>query len=307
MRRIVPVIAFIAIAIAGQAFGASALASEVSAAAKAHEFTAADQLLKQYRNKRGVDAEYLEALSWVGRGQLLAKNYSAALDNATEVHKLCLTQLTGRKLDDDASLPTALGASIEVAGQALAGLGRRSEGVSFLKSELEKWRATSIAMRISKNVNLLSLEGKPAPALEVTRGVTGPQPRPLTAHAGHPVLLFFWAHWCPDCKQEIAVIQRVQAAYKGKGLEVIAPTQHYGYTADGENVPPAVETPYIAKVFAQYYAGLGNIETPISEENFIRYGVSTTPTLVLLNAAGNVTLYHPGLMTFEELSAALRR
>ncbi len=49
------------------------------------------------------------------------------------------------------------------------------------------------------------------------------------------------------------------------------------------------------------------METPIGEGTFVNYGVSTTPTLVLDNAAGTVTLYHPGLMTFEELSAALRR
>jgi thioredoxin-related protein len=52
---------------------------------------------------------------------------------------------------------------------------------------------------------------------------------------------------------------------------------------------------------------LGNVETPLSEANFARYGVSTTPTLVLVNKAGIVTLYHPGVMTFDELAAALRR
>jgi thiol-disulfide isomerase/thioredoxin len=129
----------------------------------------------------------------------------------------------------------------------------------------------------------------------------------LSAHAGHPVLLFFWAHWCSDCKQEIPVIERVESVYKAKGLEVIAPTQHYGYVAGGVDAPLAVETPYIAKIWAQYYAGLGRVETPLSEANFARYGVSTTPTLVLVNATGIVTLYHPGLMTFDELAAALRR
>jgi thioredoxin-related protein len=73
------------------------------------------------------------------------------------------------------------------------------------------------------------------------------------------------------------------------------------------DAPVSAETPYIAKVFAEYYAGLGKVETPLSERNFTRYGVSTTPTIVLLNAAGIVTLYHPGAMTFDELSAALRR
>lgn len=292
---------------AAYAFGAPIFATAVAEAARAGDFKTAELMLKQYRAQRGVNSEYLEAYSWIGRGQLFAKNYQAALDNAAEVRQLCLKQLSGRKLDTETSLPTALGASIEVTGQALAGEGRRDEAVTFLRAELDKWRATSINARIQKNINLLSLEGKPAPALDVTRGVVGPQPRPLTAHAGHPVLLFFWAHWCSDCKQEIPIIRQVQAAYRAKGLEVIAPTQHYGYVAGGEDASREVETPYIAKIFAQYYAGLGKVETPLSETNFARYGVSTTPTLVLVNAAGTVTMYHPGAMTFNELSAALRR
>jgi thiol-disulfide isomerase/thioredoxin len=269
-------------------------------AAKSGDFGAADKILKQYRAQRGVNAEYLEADSWIGRGQLFAKHYTAALQNADEVRQLCLKQLAARKLDAEPSLPTALGASIEVTAQALAAQGRRDEAVTFLQTELAAYRNTSIAARIQKNLNLLSLVGKPAPPLDVTNGVTGPHPRPLAAHAGHPVLLFFWAHWCSDCKAEIPIIQRL------KGVEVIAPTQHYGYVAGGVDAPPSVETPYIAKVFAQYYAGLGNVETPLSEANFARYGVSTTPTIVLVNAAGIVTLYHPGAMTFDELAAALR-
>jgi thiol-disulfide isomerase/thioredoxin len=306
MRKVVFIAALCTFA-AGQAFGTSTIVAEVSGAAKARDFKTADAMLKLYRGQKGVTPDYLEALSWVGRGQLFAKNYKAALDNAAAVRDLCVQQLKGRKLDADTSLPTALGAAIEVTGQSLAGEGKRDEAVLFLRSEMEKWKSTSIAARIQKNVNLLSLEGKPAPPLEVTQGVTGPKPRPLTAHLGHPVLLFFWAHWCADCKQEIGIIERIQKAYKAKGLEVVAPTQHYGYVAGGDDAPRDVETRYIAKVYAEYYAGLGPVETPIGEGTFVNFGVSTTPTLVLVNSAGIVTLYHPGLMTFEELSAALRR
>lgn len=291
---------------AGLAFGGPVFVAAVNQAAMSRDFKAAESMLKQYRAQRGVNAEYLEAYSWLGRGELAAKNYQAALDNAADVRQLCLKQLTGRKLDADSSLPMALGASIEVTAQALTGDGRRDEAVTFLRAELDKWKATSINARIRKNINLLSLEGKPAPALDVARSVVGPLPRPLAEHAGHPVLLFFWAHWCSDCKQEIPTIQKIQTSYGAKGLEVIAPTQHYGYVAGGEDAPLAIETPYIAKIFSQYYAGLGKVETPLSEANFARYGVSTTPTLVLLNSNGIVTLYHPGLMTFDELSAALR-
>ena len=301
MRKIVLVAAILC----GVLCGASDFVAAVTQLAGEADFGRANSLLKQYRAQRGVTPEYLEAYSWIGRGELFAHNYQAALDNAADVRQLCLQQLTGRKPDAESSLPTALGASIEVTGQALAATGRRDQAVAFLRTELEKWRATSMNARIQKNINLLSLEGKPAPPLDVTRGVTGPAPRPLSAHLGHPVLLFFWAHWCSDCKQEIPIIERVESAYRAKGLEVIAPTQWYGYVAGGVDAPRAVETPYIAKTFAQYYSGLGNVETPLSGSNFTRYGVSTTPTLVLLNAAGIVTLYHPGAMTPDELFRAL--
>jgi thiol-disulfide isomerase/thioredoxin len=293
---------------AALAFGAvSLIVTAVSQSAMTGDLRTANAILKMYRDRRGITPEYLEAYSWIGRGDLRLKKYQAALDNAEEVRELSLKHLAGRKLDSDPNLPMALGAAIEVSGQALTQLGRRDEAVVFLRAELAKWKATSIAARITKNINLLSLEGKPAPPLEAARGVAGPRPRPLSAHRGHPVLLFFWAHWCLDCKQQIPIIRRIQAAFKSRGLEVIAPTQRYGYVAGGEEAAPAVETRYITRVFQQYYAGLGNVETPLSEANFTRYGVSTTPTLVLVNAAGKVTLYHPGLMTYEELASAIKR
>jgi thioredoxin-related protein len=43
----------------------------------------------------------------------------------------------------------------------------------------------------------------------------------------------------------------------------------------------------------------------VSEANFTRYGASTTPTVVLIDRAGIVRLYHPGAMTYAELRAAV--
>jgi len=177
--------------------------------------------------------------------------------------------------------------------------------VVFLQGELRRWHDTSIRPRIQKNLNLLTLEGKPAPPLEITQSVTGPKPQSLAQHRGHPVLLFFWAHWCSDCKQEIAIVQRLEQTYGKRGLVVVAPTRHYGYIAAGQDAPRDTETKYIKTVYAQYYAGLGPIEVPLSEENFANYGVSTTPTLVLVDARGIVRLYNPGALGYEQLAAKI--
>jgi hypothetical protein len=62
-----------------------------------------------------------------------------------------------------------------------------------------------------------------------------------------------------------------------------------------------VEVPYIEKVRAQYYPDLTRVPAPLSNENFKLYGSSTSPTLVLIDKAGVVRMYHPGKMTAAEL------
>jgi thiol-disulfide isomerase/thioredoxin len=198
-----------------------------------------------------------------------------------------------------------LGASIEVEAQALAAQNRRDEAVLLLDDELKKWQGTSIRDRVQKNLNLLTLEGKPVPVLDISQGIGGRKPLPLSAHKGHPVLLFLWAHWCSDCKNEVAIVQKLIANYGPRGLVVVAPTQHYGYIAGGQDAPRDVETKYIGEVFAKYYAGLGSVEIPLSEANFARFGVSTTPTMVLVDGQGIVRLYNPGNASYAVLAAKI--
>ena len=293
------------VATALQAATVPVIVNQVHAAVAAGDLQVARQELTLYRKARGASPEYIEALSWVGRGELAAKHYGLAEENAAEVRALSLKALAGRKPDADASLSMALGASIEVQAQAAAQQGRRDQAVAFLRQEVARWHESSIRARIQKNLNLLTLEGKAAPALEVRSAVTATKLKTLAEHRGHPVLLFFWAHWCSDCKQEIGVIEQLQRKYAKRGFEVVAPTQHYGYVAGGQDADVATETAYIRNVFGSYYAGLGAVETPLSEENFARYGVSTTPTLVLVDGAGTVRLYNPGNLSYEKLAAKI--
>jgi thiol-disulfide isomerase/thioredoxin len=277
----------------------------VKAAATAGAFPAADTALNQYRAAAGTTPEYIEALSWIGRARLARKDIVAAEQNSAEVRKLCMAELAHRKLDAEPHLPTALGAAIEVEAQALAAQSRRDEAVLFLGDELKKWQGTSIRDRVQKNLNLLTLEGKPVPVLDVSQGIGSRKPLPLSAHLGHPVLLFLWAHWCSDCKAEVAIVRKLMANYGSRGLVVVAPTQRYGYVAGGQDATPAVETKYIGQVFAKYYAGLGSIEIPLSEANFARFGVSTTPTMVLVDGQGIVRMYNPGNAGYELLAAKI--
>ena len=44
---------------------------------------------------------------------------------------------------------------------------------------------------------------------------------------------------------------------------------------------------------------------PLSNDNFVNFGVSTTPTLVIVDRQGIVRNYHPGQMSDEQLDAAI--
>ena len=269
-------------------------------------FTVAESQLNSYRAQKGVTAEYVEASSWMARGYLKANKLDQADSFAHKTEQLVLPILAKRKLDAEPRLPTALGAAIEVQAQVLAARGTPAQAVALLQRNIRTYRNTSIRNRLQKNLNLLALVGKPAPALHLTEYL-GPKPLPLAQLKGSPVLLFFWAHWCGDCKGEVPIIARLHSEYAGKGLAVIAPTQRYGYAAQGQDATPAAELAYIKDVRAHYYAALADVPAPLSQENLSVYGVSTTPTLVVLDRAGKVTFYHPGALSYEELKAVIDR
>lgn len=86
----------------------------------------------------------------------------------------------------------------------------------------------------------------------------------------------------------------LEKIYAPKGLVLISPTKLYGYVAGGEPAAPADEKRYIETVRRQYYAGLSGTPVPLDAANFLNYGASTTPTLVLIDRNGVVRYYHPG-------------
>lgn len=283
----------------------AAIVPEVRALLNKQDFAAAEKLIETQRAGGAWTPELIEAHSWLGRGALAAKQFDKALAYSAETRKLSLSALKSRKLDDEKRLPIGFGASIEVEGQALAGKGQLSEGIAFLQRELKTWYTTSIRTRIQKNINLLSLEGKKPPTLEVKDSVGPHTPHPLSHLKGKTVLLFFWAHWCVDCKAQAPILADLASRYASRGLIIVGPTQRYGYTPSEDNASPAAEKTYIASIYEKFYASIPNMAAPISEENFRVYGSSTTPTLVLIDKSGTVRLYNPGKMTADQLSAKI--
>lgn len=269
-------------------------------------FPAAEAELRTYKGQQGATPEYLEALSWMARVAASMRQWNQASAYARDTRSLAEQQLTKRKLDAEPHLPTALGAAYEVLAQAMAEKGQQPQAVALLRSALTRYGTTSIGPRLQKNLNLLALVGRPAPPLQ-TAEYLGPKPPTLASLKGSPVLLFFWAHWCVDCKAQAPIIARLRQEFAPAELVVLGPTQFYGYAAQGADATPAQERAYIEAVRQRYYGFLLDMPVPLSKQNFKTYGASTTPTLVVLNRAGQVSMYHPGAMPYSELRAEIQK
>ena len=251
-----------------------------------------------------ADPTALEAQSWTARHALADKDYKLARTTADQVRKDAEALLTQRALDDEPHLPIALGAAIEVQAQSAAAQGEGAVARALLQTAIKAYAKTSIVTRLQKNLNLLTLEGKDAPALGVTEELAGPTPT-LTKLRGKPVLLFFWAHWCPDCKEQAPLVAAV--AKEVPQLQVIAPTQLYGFAQRGEDARPEEELLHIRDVWRDAYASLTVVGAPIDSSNFVHYGASSVPTLVFIDRAGKIALYHPGKMSQAELRATVAK
>lgn len=284
----------------------ASLVDEVRTLLSRNDFASAERAARTYQTQAGSNSEFAAAVSWLARGALQAGQLDRADRYAEESGRLARQLLATRNLATDSALETAVGASIEVHAQVLAARGQRAEAVTFLREQTGVYAVPALNERIHKNLNLLSLEGKPAPALNSEEWL-GAKPPALASLKGRPVLLFFWAHWCSDCKAEGTILASIMREYGPKGLVLVAPTKRFGYAAGGEDATPAAEKQYIERIRQQYYPVLATAPVPLSASNFRQYGASTTPTLVLVDAAGMVRYYHPGAVQEGELSARIQR
>jgi thiol-disulfide isomerase/thioredoxin len=60
----------------------------------------------------------------------------------------------------------------------------------------------------------------PAPPFDLKDPVDRPQR--LSDYRGRPVILNFWATWCPPCREEMPSMQRAHEALAGDGIALLA-------------------------------------------------------------------------------------
>jgi thiol-disulfide isomerase/thioredoxin len=291
--------------VAGQTARPVTLVGQVRAALNEKDFAGAEALVAAERKEHGNTPEALAALSWLARGAQSDGRKELAETLAVEAQTLAVKALARRSADDDANLAAAIGAGIEVQAQLGVDRGERSAVITFLEREQATYAGTALGKRIQKNINLLTLEGHAAPAIERSEWIGTVAPPALADLKGKVVVVFFWAHWCSDCKAEGPILQKLYEKYRARGLTVVAPTMRFGYVAGGKTAPPDEELRYIVQIRDQYYPWLADVPTPVSAANHQRYGVSSTPTLAILDRSGIIRTYNPGRLTEAELEARI--
>lgn len=259
----------------------------------AGDLASAQALVEDYKKKTGVDAEYLDAVGWLARGAEMLNRRDLAAQYVAEIRR----EVTQEKSE----LLSPLGAAIEVQGRLLEASEGRGSALRFLEDEFARAKDVSLRSRIRRAINLMSLEGEPAPELGIANFV-GTPPSLLADLKGKPVLLFLWAHWCGDCRAQADSLSRVAQKYRPRGLVVVAPTRYYGTGAENRSATPEEEKRHIEKVWAETYSGLNGVSAPIDAETMVRYGVVATPTFVLIDRRGIVRMYSPTRLSETELA-----
>lgn len=259
----------------------------------AGDLASGESAVEIYKRATGVDAEYLDAVGWLARGaQMLGR---------PEVAAGYVAELRREVPEEKPELVVPLGAAIEVEGRLRAAREGRGAALRFLDEELARAKDVALLSRIRKNMNLLSLEGQPAPEIAYADGI-GPARPKLADLRGKPVLLFLWAQGCGDCKAQAAALAAVYQKYRARGLHLIAPTRLYGGGHSGTPPSLAEEKAEIEKAWAETFGGLEGVPVPIDTDTMVRYGVSATPTFALVDRKGLVRYYTPTRLSEAALS-----
>lgn len=135
-----------------------------------------------------------------------------------------------------------------------------------------------------------ALLGKPAPtfALEDLGGRT----HALSAAAGKPAVVNFWASWCVPCRQEAPMLSRVSQELAGRA-------EFYGVIYN--------DRPADAQRFNDQYGLIYPALLDPGSKTAISYGVGKLPITFVVDRGGQVVYIKDGPIEESELRAALQK
>jgi thiol-disulfide isomerase/thioredoxin len=287
----------------------------------AGDLLSAESILEVHREKYGEDGPWLAGLGWLARGALLVGDTAKSRRYAVQTRASVERRLAGKAIGSDRDAEGALGAAIEVQAQLTERQRGRPAAAAWLRGEIARLEGPpAFRSRLQKRLNLLTLVGQPAPELVVEDFLLhAPNPEgELSAEdllrsdwasaaygmigkaRGRPLVLFFWAEWCADCKAQVPAFARVLKRHRSEGVLARAVTRWY---EPAESL--AIERARALRVWDETYDSLGDTPRIVSTESMVRYGASATPTFAFVDRKGIVRRYTATRLTEEELEKAV--
>lgn len=112
----------------------------------------------------------------------------------------------------------------------------------------------------------------------------------LSDMKGTPVVLNFWASWCPPCKAEMPDFNEIAGQYEGKVAFMMV------NLTDGQS-----ETQASAQAFIDSMGYTFPVYFDLTSEAAYTYGISSIPTTFFIDAEGYFVAYYEGSMDSDTL------
>lgn len=132
--------------------------------------------------------------------------------------------------------------------------------------------------------------GEPVPGFEA-RLLSGQVVR-SSQYRQRPLLVVFWASWCPPCKGEMAELQKLYERHRGRGLEILA----ISMDEDRKDIDDFLRAQPVSFPVARENDRHGDIFGPFL----------MPPRLFLIGRDGRLRLAQWGAMKRDALEGAIR-
>jgi thiol-disulfide isomerase/thioredoxin len=147
------------------------------------------------------------------------------------------------------------------------------------------------AVAVKPDAEIGARLGQPAPDFTL-KTLAGTEVS-LSSLKGRPVILNFWASWCPPCRVEMPLLMAAYRAHRDAGLEVVA-----------INLTDQEAAKDIRKFVAEFQMPFA-VALDTKGKTWGRYGLLALPTTVFVSSDGTVRLVNSGPINGQTLDRDL--